>query len=79
MPSKLRRDFTAQFAEPIAGAVVISFSFVEQLKNFSKHQDKLFKIEKITETDLAALINYQGTVALTESRAKEGMHKIWRK
>jgi len=42
VPSKLRRDFTAQFAEPIAGAVVISFSFVEQLKNFSKHQDKLF-------------------------------------
>ncbi|OAD19401.1 secreted protein containing Serine/threonine protein kinase-related domain protein [Candidatus Thiomargarita nelsonii] len=62
--SKLRRDFSAQFAEPIkiAGKGVHS----DALKIFVKHKDKLFQIEKITESDLAALINFQSTVALTD-------------
>jgi hypothetical protein len=62
--SKLRRDFSAQFAEPInfAGKAVDG----EALKIFVKHKDKLFQIEKVTDSDLAALVNFQGAVAITD-------------
>jgi serine/threonine protein kinase len=39
---------------------------IEQLKKFAKNKDQLFQVEKITEEDLAALITYKGTVAITD-------------
>jgi molecular chaperone DnaK len=39
---------------------------VKALKFFAKHKDKIFEIEKITEEDLAALISYRDTFAITD-------------
>ncbi|OAD20590.1 hypothetical protein THIOM_003698, partial [Candidatus Thiomargarita nelsonii] len=39
---------------------------VKALKFFAKHKEKIFQIEKITEEDLAALISYRDTFAITD-------------
>jgi WD40 repeat protein/tetratricopeptide (TPR) repeat protein len=39
---------------------------IEELKKAAELKDKLFEIEQITEEDLAALINYQGSFAITD-------------
>jgi len=39
---------------------------VKALKFFAKHKEKIFEIEKITEEDLAALISYRDTFAITD-------------
>ena len=73
--SKLRKDFTAQFTNSIAkNAGVQSFSFVNQLKDFANHKDELFKFAPITDADLAALFNYQSTVALTDLLLEQMQH-----
>jgi hypothetical protein len=75
--SKITREFSVQiekhyfqaFAEK-RGVKNDAFSplckqLVENIKDLSKRAEP-FQFEKITEEDLAALINYQGTIAITD-------------
>jgi formylglycine-generating enzyme required for sulfatase activity len=39
---------------------------IDQLNQLIKHKDQLFQIQQFTQADLAALINYQGTLAITQ-------------
>jgi serine/threonine protein kinase len=39
---------------------------VKALKHFAKHKDELFQIKEITEEDLAALISYRDTFAISD-------------
>jgi hypothetical protein len=59
-PSRCQRRhrFTTLFAKQIktASKGVQSINFVEPLKEFAKHKDKLFQLEKITEKELMALV-----------------------
>ncbi len=48
---------------------------IKSLKTFAKHTDKLFEIRAITEEDLAALISYRNTLAITDT-VLEQMQRI---
>jgi tetratricopeptide (TPR) repeat protein len=74
LSAKLAHDFAARFAKQIQDNYSQTFAtssaadkkeVIEKINNLSTDTDKLFQIEQITETDLAALINYQRTVDLT--------------
>jgi len=80
--SKITREFAAQiekhyflpFAEKqgIKGDALspLRKQLIENIKYLSKHSGE-FQFEKITQEDLSALINYQGTIAITELVIKQ--------
>ena len=62
-------NYLQKFAQEHGGQgnlALLRKQLIEELKKAAKLKDKLFQIEQITEEDLAALINYQGTFAITD-------------
>ncbi|HEC85860.1 MAG: hypothetical protein DRR08_10330 [Candidatus Parabeggiatoa sp. nov. 2] len=78
--AKITREFAEQiehhYLQPFTKADgVQSFSValpdfrqqtVKALKHFAKHKDELFQFKEITEEDLAALISYRDTLAISD-------------
>ncbi len=62
LSSKLRKDFSAQFSAQIRSSGIKS----KVLNPFIEQKDKLFQIDKISDTDLASLINTQSVAELTK-------------
>ncbi|MEN8217615.1 MAG: formylglycine-generating enzyme family protein [Pseudomonadota bacterium] len=72
--SKITRDFAdpieINYLQPFAqqrgipsdALSSLRQQFIEQLNQLIKHKDQLFQIQQFTQADLAALINYQGTI-----------------
>jgi formylglycine-generating enzyme required for sulfatase activity len=75
--SKITREFSVQiekhYFQPFAEKrdrksddfSTLRKQLVENIKDLSKRAES-FQFEKVTEEDLAALINYQGTIAITD-------------
>jgi len=76
--SKITRDFSdrieTNYLQPFAqqrgipndDLSSLRKQLIEQLNQLIKHKDQLFQIKQFTQADLAALINYQGTLAVTQ-------------
>ncbi len=78
--SKVTRDF----ADPIEDNYFQPFiqqqtqkgedlrqQFIKELNKFIKYKDQLFQLNEFEEQDLAALINYHGSVAITDLLLEE--------
>jgi len=74
--SKITRTFSdsieINYLQPFAqqrGDTLSSLrqQLIEQLNKLIRHKDQLFQIKQFTQADLVALINYQGSLAITQS------------
>jgi len=67
---KIEVHYLQPFVNQIGFQTPVLADFRQQsaksLKRFAKHKDQIFQIDEITEDDLAALISYRDTFAITD-------------
>jgi formylglycine-generating enzyme required for sulfatase activity len=60
------QPFAQQRGVPSDALSSLRKQFIDQLNQLIKHKDQLFQIQQFSQADLAALVNYQGTLAITQ-------------